>query len=71
MEPKNKAIEIVENYYKLSNDFNKCIDIEYNKQCAILTVEQVRFFHERLFYASKGSIFDQYLDSVKIEIEKL
>jgi hypothetical protein len=44
---------------------------EYSKQCALIAVEEVRNFHYKLFFASKGSLLDQYLDKVKIEIEKL
>ncbi len=41
------------------------------KRCALLAVEEVRFFHDSLFYATEGSIFDKYLNEVKQEIEKL
>lgn len=40
------------------------------KECALIAVEQVRFFHESLFYANEGSLFDDYLNKVKNEIEK-
>ncbi len=62
---------------KASNLVDKFLDIatptkeEYGKQCALIAVEEVRNFHYKLFFASKGSLLDQYLDKVKIEIEKL
>jgi dTDP-4-dehydrorhamnose 3,5-epimerase-like enzyme len=41
------------------------------KRCALVAVEEVRFFHDSLFYATEGSMFDKYLNEVKQEIEKL
>jgi hypothetical protein len=46
-------------------------NVIHAKQCALICVEQIRSFDEKLFYASKGSLFDKYLDNVKQEIEKL
>lgn len=78
MKAKEKAFEL----YKLHNNLivEKVIENkptyllmthEMAKKSALISVEQVRFFHETLFYASEGSLFDQYLDTVKLEIEKL
>ena len=82
MKPKDKAQKLVSDFYSINC---KLIDVKngydmgdrYNlvmpiaKQCALNAIKEVRFFDSRLFYASKGSLFDQYLDSVKKEIEKL
>jgi len=46
-------------------------NVVHAKRCAIISVEQVRFFYSRLFFASEGSLFDLYLDDVKREIENL
>lgn len=78
MKAKDKAFEL----YKLYNNLiiEQVIERkptyllmthEMAKKCALIAVEQVRFFDSRLFFASDGSLFDQYLDDVKREIEKL
>jgi len=46
-------------------------NVIHAKNCAILCVEEIRSFDEKLFYASKGSLFDQYLDDVIKEILEL
>jgi len=78
MTAKDKAFELYRMYNNLIVD--QIIEMkpiyllmthEMTKKSALLAVEQVRFFDERLFFASKGSLFDQYLDDVKREIEKL
>jgi hypothetical protein len=78
MTPKDKAFEL----YKMYNNLivEQVIEMkptyllmthEMAKKSALIAVEQVRFFDSRLFFASEGSLFDQYLDDVKREIEKL
>ncbi len=72
MTPKEKAKELVDKMYMLDDpngNYPMCFDIA--KECALVAVEEVRFFHERLFYATEGSLFDDYLNKVKHEIEKL
>jgi hypothetical protein len=74
MTPKEKAEELVEKFTNLnSNKISDYSRIEYPtaKQCALIAVEEVRFFHDKLFYATEGSIFDKYLNEVKQEINKL
>ena len=73
MTPKQKAKELVEKFQKqiFFDVTNERLDIEESKGCALIAVEEVRFFHERLFYATEGSLFDDYLNKVKHEIEKL
>lgn len=76
MNPKDKAIELVDAYRTmLMNE-----DTEYNeerlctgiaKKSALIAVEQIKFFHDSLFYVKEGSLFDYYLNQVKHEIEKL
>jgi len=67
MTPKEKAIDLVDKYLDL--DFE--IYLEDAKHCALIAVEEVRSFHYKLFFASKGSILDKYLDNVKQEINLL
>lgn len=72
MTPQDKAKELVDKMYMLDDpngNYPMCFDIA--KECALVAVEEVRFFHERLFYATEGSLFDDYLNKVKHEIEKL
>lgn len=74
MTAKEKANELVDSFYQLFPLDKE--DLEYNdwnqsKKSALIAVEQVRFFHESLFYATEGSLFDDYLNKVKDEINKL
>ena len=66
MTPKEKAFEIL---YKVSVAIDLKTKDQKTKLCSMLVVEEVRSFHNNLFYATKGSIFDKYLDNVKLEIE--
>lgn len=75
MTAKNKAKELFDKFCHAIRT-EECDDgyftnIIHAKRCALIAVEQVRFFDSRLFFASEGSLFDQYLDDVKKEIEKL
>ena len=70
MKPKDKAKDLIKQYCLLSYK-GKEFEFEYYKKCALIAVEEVRWFHEKLFYLTKGSLFDKYLDDVKQEIEKL
>ena len=72
MTPKEKAKELVNKFYpevqwKLGQE--DCLDRA--KRCALIAVDEVKWFHQRLFYLTEGSIFDKYLEDVKKEIEKL
>lgn len=69
MTAKEKAKKLVNKY--LDNIPFADNSIERAKQCALISVEEVRFFHESLFYANEGSLFDDYLNKVKDEINKL
>lgn len=69
MTAKEKAKKLVNKY--LDNIPFEDNSIERAKQCALISVEEVRFFHESLFYANEGSLFDDYLNKVKDEINKL
>lgn len=72
MTPQDKAQELFDNYYIICQEFTEEIQCTIQaKECALIAVEEVRFFHERLFYATEGSLFDDYLNKVKHEIEKL
>ena len=75
MTPKEKAKELFDKFcHAIRTD--ECDDsyftnVIHAKRCALIAVEEVRNFHYKLFFASKGSIFDKYLDNVVKEIEKL
>ena len=82
MTPKEKAKELVDSFYQLfplDEDVNTTdgeLHWEYNdwqqsKKAALIAVEEVRFFHDSLFFVNEGSLFDDYLNKVKHEIEKL
>ena len=82
MKPKEKAKQLVDDYYNIlpldKYVITKDEDLtwEYNdwnqsKKAALIAVEEVRFFHESLFYAAEGSLFDDYLNKVKHEINQL
>lgn len=75
MTAKDKAKELFDKYYHAlrieEDDDGYFTNVIHAKRCALIAVEQVRFFDSRLFFASEGSLFDQYLDDVKREIEKL
>ena len=69
MNPKEKAKELFDKYVELSGIFVG--DYESEKEMALIAVNEVKWFHERLFYLTEGSLFDKYLNDVKQEIEKL
>ena len=69
MTPKEKARHLVDKFIEEGICFVG--DYSMEKSCAMVVIEEVRNFHESLFYVTKGSLLDQYLDKVKIEIEKL
>lgn len=75
MTAKDKAKELFDKYCHAirtdEDDDGYFSNIIHAKRCALLAVEQVRFFDSRLFFASEGSLFDKYLDEVKKEIEKI
>ena len=72
MTAKEKAQELFDKYYILCQEFTEEIQCSIQaKECALITVEEVRFFHESLFYANEGSLFDDYLNKVKHEINQL
>lgn len=75
MTAKDKAKELFDKFCHAIRT-EECDDgyftnVIHAKRCALIAVEQVQFFDSRLFFASEGSLFDQYLDDVKKEIEKL
>lgn len=71
MKPKEKAKEL---FNKMSyNDFDEDHNCSHYvaKNCSLIAIDEVKWFHKRLFYLTEGSLFDKYLDEVKQEIEKL
>jgi hypothetical protein len=75
MTPKDKAKELFDKYCHAIRT-EECDDgyftnVVHAKRCALIAVEQVRFFNDALFYINEGSLFDLYLDDVKREIENL
>jgi hypothetical protein len=75
MTAKDKAKELFDKFCHAIRT-EECDDgyftnVIHAKRCALIAVEQVRFFNDALFYINEGSLFDLYLDDVKREIEKL
>jgi len=75
MTAKDKAKELFDKYCDAlrteEDDDGYFTNVIHAKRCALIAVEQIRFFDSRLFFASEGSLFDKYLDDVKREIENL
>ena len=76
MSPKDKAIELVDVYKAmLMNEDTECgneiLCTVIAKKSALISINQIKFFHESLFFVNEGSLFDDYLNKVKDEIEKL
>ncbi len=76
MTPKEKANDLVDAYrIILMNEDTDCgeeiLCTVIAKKSALIAVEQIKFFHDSLFYVKEGSLFDDYLNQVKHEIEKL
>ena len=76
MTPKDKANDLVGAYrIILMNEDTDCgeeiLCTVIAKKSALIAVEQIKFFHDSLFYVKEGSLFDDYLNQVKHEIEKL
>ena len=59
MTPQEKAKELVDKYYNVGDQ-----EFDYSKEFALIAVEEVRFFHESLFFVNEGSLFDDYLNKV-------
>ena len=70
MTPKEKAEELIGKFTKLDieigGQFDGYLTMKNHdaKQCALITIEQIKHFHESLFYVNEGSLFDQYLNEV-------
>jgi|SanBayMetagenome_1026888.scaffolds.fasta_scaffold12385_3 hypothetical protein len=76
MTPKEKANDLVDAYrIILMNEDTDCgeeiLCTVIAKKSALIAVEQIKFFHDSLFYVKECSLFDDYLNQVKHEIEKL
>ena len=76
MNPKDKANELVDVYrVMLMNEDTECgneiLCTLIAKKSALISINQIKFFHKSLFYVNVGSLFDDYLNKVKDEIEKL
>ena len=76
MTPKETANELVDAYKAmLMNENTECgneiLCTLIAKKSALISLERIKFFHESLFYVNEGSLFDDYLNKVKNEIEKL
>ena len=71
MTAKEKAKDLVDKYSTYVVMWAGEIEVQNQnvKQCALITVEELRFFHNSLFYAT--DFVDKYLNEVKQEIEKL
>ena len=76
MTPKEKANELVDTYRAmLMNEDTECgneiLCTLIAKKSALISLEQIKFFHDSLFFVNEGSLFDDYLNKVKHEIEKI
>lgn len=73
MTPKEKAKELVENYYHLfSVELENTINYREAKQCALIAVDELMKYAENSYYNKdliKGAKL--YFQEVKQEIEKL
>ena len=76
MSPQQKATQLVDTYRAmLMNEDTECgneiLCTIIAKKSALISIQQIKFFHESLFFVNEGSLFDDYLNKVKNEIEKL
>ena len=76
MSPQEKAKELVDAYKVILMEEdtecgNEILCTLIAKKSALISLEQIKFFHESLFFVNAGSLFDDYLNKVKHEIEKL
>ena len=69
MNPKEKAEELVEKYAELASRFGQATEWEYDKQCAIICVDELIELYE--FEVPHRGFKISYWDEVKQEIEKL
>jgi rhamnogalacturonyl hydrolase YesR len=68
MTPKEKAEELVKKFAKKSNNLKQRTDWDYDKQCALIAVDEiVKQLEQYGYYKSLMT----YWDAVKQEIEKL
>jgi hypothetical protein len=65
MNPKDKAIELVNKYLQVYDG-----KVKEAKQCALIAVDEMLDFRNRL-YINEGSLAHQYLVEIKKEIIKL
>jgi hypothetical protein len=65
MNPKDKAIELVNKYLQVYDG-----KVKEAKQCALIAVDEMLDFRNRL-YINEGSLAHQYLIEIKKEIIKI
>lgn len=76
MSPQQKATQLVDTYRAmLMNEDTECgneiLCTIIAKKSALISINQIKFFHESLFFVNEGSLFDDYLNKVKDEIKEL
>ena len=76
MSPQQKATQLVDTYRAmLMNKDTECgneiLCTIIAKKSALIALEQIKFFHDSLFFVRVGSLFDDYLNKIKDEIQKL
>ena len=71
MNPKEKAEELVEKYAELASRFGQATEWEYDKQCAIICVDEI--IENNIIVLSGGVYLRElnYWQEVKEEIEEL
>lgn len=72
MTPKNKALELVKTFSKKSNNLKQRTDWNYDKQCALIAVNEIINEYSNLPHFGELYLENiDYLEEVKQEIEKL
>lgn len=64
--PKEEAVELVKEMYKVHSDSASLITLYFAKQCALIAVDKIL----KVAFFAHDDIYNHYLE-VKIELEKL
>jgi len=64
--PKEEAVELVKEMYKVHSDASSLITLYFAKQCALIAVDKIL----KVAFFAHDDIYNHYLE-VKIELEKL
>lgn len=64
--PKEEAVELVKEMYKVHSDSASLITLYFAKQCALIAVDKIL----KVAFFAHDDIYNHYLE-VKIELEKI